>query len=106
MVTGSSQLIELDRYLFKLAGKAEEKPVGTFNGKTIANGSTYAETDTGERCIYDEEDQKWTKTKSSGGSGGGPKDLDGDGIDDTIATDDDITGIIDDIWPDQVVPGQ
>ena len=89
----------LDKYLFHLAGKSDEKPTGRYEGKIIANGSTYIETDTGVGCVYDEETQKWTKASGSGG--GGPKDLDGDGIDDAVATQDDVNNILDDVWPDQ-----
>ena len=71
-------------------GKTNDtKPIGA----DVPNGSTYKETD-GELRLwrYDAEEQKWNIDTHSGGGGGGG--------DEDIATDEDIEGVIDDIWPD------
>lgn len=37
----------------------DEKPIGTFEGYPLSNGSTFYEMDTKKPYIYDEENEKW-----------------------------------------------
>ena len=91
-----------DGYLFHMVGPKSEIPTGTFEGFKITNGSLYTETDTGVTNIYDETSQKWV-VKSSGGSSGVIIDLDGDGVADDVATDQQIQDITDGLWNDNEV---
>lgn len=50
---------------------SDDLPVGTFEGMAIPNGSSYFETDTGIKYLYDEENKEWYEQPSSGGGGGG-----------------------------------
>lgn len=44
----------------EIYGKStDEKPIGTFKGFSIPNGSTYIEMDTMKLYFYDAEDQVW-----------------------------------------------
>ena len=57
--------------LFTFAGKAaDEKPVTSYNGTTISNGSVFIEIDTGKSYMYDAEGEEWNE-QAGGGSGGG-----------------------------------
>ena len=60
--------------LFTFAGlAADEKPVTSYNGTTISNGSVFIEIDTGKSYMYDAEGEEWNEQAGggSGGSGGG-----------------------------------
>lgn len=39
----------------------DTKPVGVYEGITIANGSLYIEMDTDKKYLYDEENQTWNE---------------------------------------------
>ena len=89
MVTelGGKSRLEEPRHFFGATN--DTKPTGD----DVTNGSTYKETD-GEHRLwrYDKASRSWgVDTHSGGGGGGGDED---------IATDADIEGVIDDIWPD------
>lgn len=57
------------RELFSLAGRsADEKPVTSYGGILIGNGSSFIEVDTGTTYVYDEEGGAWA-AMSGGGSG-------------------------------------
>lgn len=57
--------------LFTFAGlAADEKPVTSYNGTTISNGSVFIEIDTGKSYMYDAEGEEWNE-QAGGGSGGG-----------------------------------
>lgn len=46
--------------MLELSGKStDEKPVGSYEGYRIMNGSTFVEMDTGMVYFYDEEAQQW-----------------------------------------------
>ena len=52
----SSSIVEQ----YDFTGKStDEKPSGTFEGKQIWQGSTFAEMDTGKIFMYSEEDEDW-----------------------------------------------
>ena len=53
---------------------SDDLPVGTFEGMAIPNGSSYCETDTGVKYLYDEENEEWYEQPSGGGGGGGGTD--------------------------------
>lgn len=43
-----------------LAGlSTDAKPLGTYNGSSIANGSVFICVDTGDGAMFDEEHQEW-----------------------------------------------
>lgn len=57
--------------LFTFAGlSADEKPVTSYNGTMISNGSVFIEIDTGKSYMYDAEGEVWSE-QAGGGSGGG-----------------------------------
>lgn len=56
--------------LFTFAGlSADEKPVTSYNGTAISNGSVFIEIDTGKSYMYDAEGETWNE-QAGGGSGG------------------------------------
>ena len=59
------------------------------------NGTVFREIDTDKKYKYDAENRRWHAWTADSGSGGGG------GGDEETATEDDIDGVIDDIWPDQ-----
>ena len=60
MITYDIQIINPKRAKFSFKGlTTDEKPVGSYKGSAIANGSTYLEMDTHTIYFYDEEGQKW-----------------------------------------------
>lgn len=57
--------------LFTFAGlSADEKPVTSYSGTAISNGSVFIEIDTGKSYMYDAEGEEWNE-QAGGGSGGG-----------------------------------
>lgn len=89
-----------NRFRFIMVGLSSEKPIEKHEGVEIVNGSIYTEADTGKTYIYNEAAKSWTEKTGGGGGGGSIKDLDGDGIPDDIATQDDIDDIIGGIYGD------
>lgn len=75
--------------------KDDEKPTVSYKGEPIANGSLFVEAETGITYDYDGAGAAWIKRANSGGGGG---DIDGDGVPDTIAGNDEIDSMINDIF--------
>ena len=52
--------------LFKFtASSTDEKPVGTYEGMKIPQGSILTEVDTSKRFLYSEEESKWYEDTNS-----------------------------------------
>ena len=82
---------------FRFSGlQSDEKPIETYNGAVIANGSVFLEMDTGVTYDYDAAGKSWVKRP--GGGGAGNTDIDGDGTPDSIATNGEVDELIDDIF--------
>lgn len=47
----------------------DEKPIGSYNGTPIANGSTLHVIDANKDYVYDQESSTWVLTTSGGGGG-------------------------------------
>lgn len=79
---------------------SDTKPIGTWEGQTIPQMSSFLELDTSKKFLYSESDQKWYRdyTASSGGSGSGGSTPDDPTDDVGVATDDEVENIIDSIW--------
>lgn len=60
MITYEVKKYEADNSIFSFMGLSDDdKPQGTFQGETIANGSTFFEMDTQNVYFYDGDDGEW-----------------------------------------------